>query len=58
VVEAIKNIEDACCELEKGSEEVAALALRSAIQNLSSFEAGHIDEAILETIFSRFCIGK
>jgi tRNA U34 5-carboxymethylaminomethyl modifying GTPase MnmE/TrmE len=47
-----------CGELEKGSEEITAMFLRSAISNLSSFEAEHIDEQILETVFSRFCIGK
>ena len=58
VIETIKNIEGACTELEKNNEEISAMFLRSAIQNLSSFEAEHIDEQILETIFSRFCIGK
>ena len=58
VAEAIKNIENACAELAQNNEEVAAFVLRSALQNLASFEAEHIDEAILETIFSRFCIGK
>ena len=58
VIEAAKNIEQVRVELEKGSEEIAAMFLRSASQNLSGFEAEHIDEAILETIFSRFCIGK
>ena len=58
VVEAIKNIENASAELSQNNEEVAAFVLRSALQNLTSFEAQHIDEAILETIFSRFCIGK
>ena len=58
VAEAIKNIENACAELSQNNEEVAAMFLRSALQNLASFEAEHVDEAILETIFSRFCIGK
>jgi len=58
VIESIKNIEEACDELEKGNEEISAMFLRSALQNLSSFEAEHIDEQILETVFSRFCIGK
>jgi tRNA modification GTPase len=58
VIETIKNTENACVELEKGNEEIAAMFLRSALQNLSSFETEHIDETILETIFSRFCIGK
>lgn len=58
VVKAIENIENACGELKKGSEEITAMFLRSALGNLSSFEAEHIDEQILEIIFSRFCIGK
>jgi tRNA modification GTPase len=58
VIEAAKNIEGACAELKKENEEIAAMFLRSAMQNLSSFEAEHIDEAILEKIFSHFCIGK
>ena len=58
VAEAIKNIQTASVELERNNDEIAALVLRSALQNLASFEAEHVDEAILETIFSRFCIGK
>ncbi|OHB58830.1 MAG: hypothetical protein A2173_03920 [Planctomycetes bacterium RBG_13_44_8b] len=58
VTEAVKNVQLARQELIKNSEETAAMFLRSALQNLSGFEAEHIDEAILERIFSRFCIGK
>jgi tRNA modification GTPase len=58
VIEAAKNIEAVSAEMKRNNEEVAAMFLRSALQNLSSFEAEHIDEAILEKIFSRFCIGK
>ena len=58
VTEAIKNIENASQELKEGNEEIAAFILRSALQNLSGFESQHLDEKILETIFSRFCIGK
>jgi tRNA modification GTPase len=58
VIEAIKNIESASAQLSQNNEDVAAFVLRSALQNLASFETEHIDEAILETIFSRFCIGK
>jgi tRNA modification GTPase len=58
VTEAIKNIENASDELKKSNEEIAAFTLRSALQNLSGFEPQHLDEKILETIFSRFCIGK
>lgn len=58
ITEAIKDIETACGELENAGEETAALVLRSVLQKLSSFNTEHIDEAILDTIFSRFCIGK
>jgi tRNA modification GTPase len=58
VIEAIKNVQLASAELGQNNEEVAAMFLRSALQNLSSFETEHIDETILEMIFSRFCIGK
>ncbi len=58
VIEAIKNIQTALVELTEGNEEVAAMFIRSALQNLSTFEAEYIDEKILETIFSHFCIGK
>ncbi|MGD0785667.1 MAG: GTPase [Sedimentisphaerales bacterium] len=58
VIEAIKNIENASGELKKSNEEIAAFTLRSALQNLSGFEPQYLDEKILETIFSRFCIGK
>ena len=58
VIDAIKNIENASDELKKGNEEITAFVLRSALQNLSGFETEHIDEQVLEMIFSRFCIGK
>jgi tRNA modification GTPase len=58
VTEAIKNIENASDELKKSNEEIAAFTLRSALQDLAGFESQHLDEKILETIFSRFCIGK
>jgi len=58
VTEAIKNIQTASAELAEVNEDVAAMFLRTALQNLSSFEAENIDEAILDAIFSRFCIGK
>lgn len=58
VLEAIKNIQSAREELIQKNEEIAAMFLRSALANLSSFEAEHVDEAVLERIFSHFCIGK
>ncbi len=58
VTEAIENIGEAAEQLEAGSDEVAAMMLRSALQRLGSIEQQGIDEQILQQIFSRFCIGK
>ncbi|MCE5339853.1 MAG: tRNA uridine-5-carboxymethylaminomethyl(34) synthesis GTPase MnmE [Planctomycetaceae bacterium] len=58
VSDAVKNIENAITEIQNGNEEIAAAVLRAALQNLSKLETEHIDEAILDNIFSRFCIGK
>ena len=58
VNEAVKNIHSASGEIKNGNEEIAAFILRAALQNLSKLEMEHIDEAILDTVFSRFCIGK
>jgi tRNA modification GTPase len=57
VTEAIENICQAVCELKAGNDEVAAMLIRAAYQNISGIEQ-HLDEEILERIFSRFCIGK
>ncbi len=58
VNDAVKNIENTITEIQNGNEEIAAAVLRAAFQNLSKLETEHIDEAILDNIFSRFCIGK
>ncbi|MEN6384886.1 MAG: GTPase [Phycisphaerales bacterium] len=58
VSEAAKNIENAIAEIQNGNEEIAAYVLRNALQELSRLETEHIDEAILDNIFSKFCIGK
>jgi len=34
------------------------MMLRAAYQGICDIEQQHIDEQILERIFSRFCIGK
>jgi len=34
------------------------MLLRAAFQSLSNLEREHIDEKILDNIFSQFCIGK
>ncbi len=61
VTEAIENVVESVGELREGNDEVAAMTLRAAYQAVSCIESatgGHVDEQILEQIFSRFCIGK
>ena len=58
VTMAIENITEAVGELKEDNDEIAAMLLRGAIQSLSSIEREHIDENLLDRIFSRFCIGK
>jgi len=58
VTEAIENIEESISELKAGNDEVTAMMLRAAYEGLSSIAQQHVDEQILERIFSRFCIGK
>ena len=61
VIEAIDNIDESIRELKAGNDEIAAMMIRAAYQAVSGIESatgGHIDEQILEEIFSRFCIGK
>jgi len=55
---AIEYLEEASAELSAGNEEVAAMLLRSAYERLGGIEKEDVDEAILERIFSNFCIGK
>jgi tRNA modification GTPase len=58
VSEAIEQLSEAARELKAGNDEIAAMMLRSAYQVISTIEQQSIDDKILETIFSRFCIGK
>ena len=58
VSEAIENTARAAEEVRSGNQEVAALMLRSAYQALSDVGQEHLDERMLDRIFSRFCIGK
>jgi tRNA U34 5-carboxymethylaminomethyl modifying GTPase MnmE/TrmE len=61
VTEAIENINESIAELKAGNDEIAAMMLRTAheaVSGIGSAAGGHIDEQILEQIFSRFCIGK
>jgi len=58
VSQAIENITFAGEKLNENNDEIAAIFLRAAIENLRTIEAENIDEQILDSIFSRFCIGK
>ncbi len=55
---AIHDIVQAEKEIKAGSEELAAMMLRTAYNQLGDIEQHNIDEEILGRIFSRFCIGK
>jgi tRNA modification GTPase len=55
---AIHDIVQAEKEIKAGSEELAAMMLRTAYNQLSNIEQHSIDEQVLDRIFSRFCIGK
>ena len=58
VTEAITNLSESINELKAGNEEITAMMLRAAYKAISEIEQQHIDDQILEQIFSRFCIGK
>jgi len=58
VTEAVGNIDNSVGRLQKGSDEVAAMMLRTAYQTLSGIRWQNMDERILEGIFEKFCIGK
>jgi len=52
------NLTEAVSELKAGNDEVASMLLRAGYQILSNLQQHGIDEAVLERIFSHFCIGK
>jgi tRNA modification GTPase len=58
IEEAMDSIHEAAGQVRQGNDEVAVTMLRSAIEALSQIERQHIDEQVLDRIFSRFCIGK
>lgn len=55
---ALKHLAEAAEEMNTGRTEIAAMLLRTVHQELGGLEHEHIDERILDVIFSRFCIGK
>ena len=58
VAEAVDSISQAINELKAGADEIAAMMLRTAYENVGSIQQENIDEQILENIFTNFCIGK
>ena len=58
VTEAVESIDVAIEQLSRPNEEIVAMMIRAAYQLLSGIEREHIDEKVLDGIFSRFCIGK
>jgi len=58
VTSATESVAAAAEEIEQGNEEVAVMMLRTACQAIADIEREHIDEQVLDRIFSRFCIGK
>lgn len=56
--EAVKLLAESVDEIRAGSSEIAAMLLRQAYEQLGGLERENIGEAVLDGIFSRFCIGK
>lgn len=58
VAETIEHLSAAAAQMPLGNDEIAAMFLRSAYEALAGLEKEDIDEAVLDRIFSNFCIGK
>jgi len=58
LTEAIKLLGESADTIKAESTEIAAMLLRQAYELLGSLETEDISETILDSIFSRFCIGK
>ena len=56
--EAVKLLKESAENVKTGSTEIAAMLLRQACNLLGTVESEDISETILDSIFSRFCIGK
>jgi tRNA modification GTPase len=58
VTEAVENVRQAMMEVQQGREEVAVMMIRAACEAVSGLSRQHLDEQVLDRIFSRFCVGK
>ncbi len=56
--EAVKLLGEAADETEAGRDDIAAMLLRQCYETLGHLEREDVSEKILDSIFSRFCIGK
>jgi tRNA modification GTPase len=55
---ALKHLAEAAEEIVNEHPEVGAMLLRGAWRDIGGLEHEHVDERILDVIFSKFCIGK
>jgi tRNA modification GTPase len=58
IADAMESLRQATGEVERGNDEIAVTMIRAACQSISQIEQQHIDEQVLDRIFTRFCIGK
>lgn len=56
--DAVKLLGESADEIKSESPEIAAMLLRQAYDLLGTVEHENVSEAVLDSIFSRFCIGK
>ncbi|MHC4553313.1 MAG: tRNA uridine-5-carboxymethylaminomethyl(34) synthesis GTPase MnmE [Planctomycetota bacterium] len=56
--DAVKILGESADEISGRSPEIAAMLLRQSYELLGSLEHENISETVLDSIFSRFCIGK
>ncbi len=58
VTEALEEVRQAIAQVQQGNDEVAVMMIRAACAAIAGLAQEHLDEQILDRIFSRFCIGK
>ena len=58
IEDAVKTLGLAADELHAGREDTASMLLRQSYETLGGLERENVSEKILDSIFSRFCIGK